>query len=169
MDAVDVVAGDDVACHLADVVAILWDAGIEYEQVVVGEAAHRLAYGDMVCCQLLGGLGLGPVGIDPGMQLHAALVTLCDHPLQGIPVGHGSLPLLSCQETAPRLQTALVEGIALGPYLEDDDVDAVFLQFIELVAQCLLHLLGAKPLELAVDTLNPSTTELTFGLGLGVG
>ena len=166
VDAVDIVACDDILGDLADIIAILGHTGIEDEHIVVGEATHWLPRGDMIGGQLLGGLRLGAIGIDPGVELHTAIVALGNHPLKGIPVRLWRLALLPGEETAPRLELALVEGIALRTHLEDDNIDTILLQLVELVGQRLLHLLGAHPLELSVDTLNPRPAELAFRLGI---
>ena len=94
------------------------------------------------------------------MQLHPTLVALFDHPFQGIPVGTWCLTLLSGQETAPRFELTLIEGIALRANLEDDHIHSVSLQLVELIGQRLLHLHCSKSLELPVNTLDPRATHL---------
>ena len=81
VDAVDIVAGDDVLGHLTDIFTVLWHAGIEDKHIVVGKARHRLSDSNMVRCQLLGSLRLGAIGIDPGVKLHPTLMALSNHPL----------------------------------------------------------------------------------------
>ena len=162
MDTVDIITGDDILGHLADIIAVLGQSGIQDKHIVIGETTHRLPHGDMIGSQLLGGLRLSTIGIDPRVQLHPALVTLGDHPLQRIPVRLRGLTLLTGQETAPGFEFALIEGIALRTHLEDDHIRTVLLQLVELIGQRLLHLLGAHPLKLSVDTLNPRTTHLSL-------
>ena len=164
VDAVDVVAADDVACHLADVVAVLGNAGVENLQAVVLEAALRMLHHHMIDGERRGALGLCPIGINPGVKLHAACVALVNHPLQRVPVGLRRLALLPREDAAPRLQRAGVEGVALGPHLEDDGIHAILLQLVELEGQRLLHGLRRQALELSVHTLNPCSPELSFGL-----
>ena len=67
MDTVDIVAGDDVLGHLTDIVAVLGHTGIEDKHIVVGKAGHRLSDSDMIRGQLLGGLRLGAIRVDPGV------------------------------------------------------------------------------------------------------
>ena len=165
VDAVDIITAHDVTRHLTDVITVLWESGIEDEEIVVAETAEGLAYCDMVGCELLGGLRLCTIWVDPCVEFHTTAMTLCNHPLQGVPVRRGCHTLLACQETAPWLELTLIEGVTFGAHLEDDDVTTVFLEFVELIREGLLHLLGAKALKLTVDTLNPGTAELTLGLG----
>ena len=68
------------------------------------------------------------------MQLHAAGVTLVNHPLQRVPVGLRRCALLPGEETAPRLQLAGVERVGLRPYLEEVGVDIAALQSVEVSA-----------------------------------
>ena len=162
MDTVDIIAGDDILGHLTDIVAVLWHTGIENKHIVVSKAGHRLSDSDMLRGQLLGGLRLGAIGIDPGVQFHPTLMALGNHPLKGIPVRLRGLTLLTGEETAPRLKLALIEGIALRAYLEDNHIHTVLLQLVELIGQRLLHLLGTHPLKLSVDTLNPRATHFSL-------
>ena len=117
----------------------------------------------------MGRLRLGPIGVDPRVQLHAPAMTLRHHPLQGVPVGIRCHALLAREVVAPRLEVTLIEGVTFGPYLEDDGVASVLLQLIQLVAQRALHLLRGHALELSVDTLNPCATELSLQLTLHTG
>ena len=64
-------------------------------------------------------------------------------------------------------QLALIERIALGTHLEEDDVDARPLQFVQLAGQRLLHSVAANAVPLVVDTLNPRATKFALGLQLG--
>ena len=79
------------------------------------------------------GLGLCTVWVEPSMQLHATLMTLVYHPLQGVPVGRGSLALLSGEKSAPRLKVALVQSVTLGTHLKEYSVDTILLQFVKLI------------------------------------
>ena len=162
MDTIHIVAAHDITGYLADIVAIFRNTGVQDKELVVGKAVHRLTHSDMHRRELTRALGLCPIGIDPCMQFHPALVTLINHPLQGIPVGFGCYALGACQETAPRLNLTLVKGITLRTDLKDNHVDAVLLQLIELIGQRLLHLHCTHALELSVDALYPGTTHLTF-------
>ena len=141
VDAIHVVTADDVLGYSTDIVAVLGNARIKDGEPVVRKATLGMLYGDVVGGQHRGALGLGTVGIDPGVELHTAGVTLLNHPLQGVPIGLGCPTLLTCQETAPGLDVALVEGVTLGTYLENDGVDTGLLQLVELIDERLLHLL----------------------------
>ena len=162
MDTIHIIAAHDITGYLADIVTILRNTRVQDKELVVGKAVHRLTHSDMHRRELTRALGLCPIGIDPCMKFHPALVTLINHPLQGIPVGFGCYALGACQETAPRLNLTLVKGITLRTDLEDNHIDAVLLQLIELIGQRLLHLHCTHTLKLSVDALYPGTTHLTF-------
>ena len=116
----------------------------------------------MVLCQLVGGLCLGTIGVNPSVQLHAAFMALLNHPLQRVPEGSGCKSLLCCQESAPRFDAALVECITFRANLKEDGIHAVFLQFVELIGQRALHLIAPHACPLSVNSLYPGTYELTF-------
>ena len=125
-----------------------------------------MGHGDVVDGQLARVLRLRPIGVDPSVELHAAAVTLVDHPLQRVPIGRGRRALATGQEAAPRLVAARVEGVALGAHLEDNGIDAVFLQLVELIGQRALHLLRAEAKKLAVDALDPGAAKLALRTAL---
>ena len=162
VNTVDIITGDDILCHFADIIAVLSHTRIQDKHIIVSKTTHGFPNGNMIRGQLLGGLRLSTIGIDPGMQFHATLVTLVDHPLQRIPVRLRSFTLLTCEETAPRFEFALIEGVALRTYLEDNHIHTVLLQLVELIGQRLLHLLGTHTLKLSVDALNPRTTHFSL-------
>ena len=166
MQTVNIIACHDVANYFTDVVTILFQGGIQQGQSVIAEATLRILNHHMVGGIGMGRLGLGTIGINPGMQLHATLMALFYHPCQRIPIGLWSLPLYTCQIIAPRLYRTLIQGITLWSHLEDNGIATIFLQLVQLVAQRLLHLLGGHALKLSVDTLYPCTTKLTFLLCL---
>ena len=103
MQSVDIVALQNVAHHIADIVAVLLQRRVEQRQPVVLEATLGMALYHVVGSIGVGHLRLGTIGIDPRVQFHAALVALGNHPSQGVPVGLGSLSLLTGQIVAPRL------------------------------------------------------------------
>ena len=166
VQSVNIVTFHDVHHDGTDVVAILLHGWIQQCQSVIVEAALRMTARHMSRTQGVGSLRLGAIGIDPGVQLHTTLVALFNHPLQRVPIRLWCLALLTCQEVAPWLQLTLIEGITLWAHLKDDSVATILLQFVQLVRECLLHLLGRHALELSVDTLYPCPTELTFFLCL---
>jgi hypothetical protein len=165
MDAIDIITTHDITRHLTDVITILGKTRIEDEEIIIAETTEGFTHCDMVGGELFGSLRLCSIGIDPGVELHATTMTLSDHPLERVPIWRRCYSLFAGQETTPWLELALIEGIALRTYLKDDDITTVFLEFVELVREGLLHLLGSQALELAIDTLYPRTTELTLGLG----
>ena len=162
MEAVDVISAHDVLHDVADILAVLRQTRIQQQLSVVVEGTLWVLHAHVVHGKCCGGLGLCTIGINPSMDFHSALVALIHHPLQRIPVGRRGLSLLTGEETAPRFKAALVEGVALRSYLEDDGVDTVALQLIELRRERLLHLLGSHAQELSVNTLYPSSSEFPF-------
>ena len=76
------------------------------------------------------------------MNLHSTLMTLLNHPLQRVPIRRRSLALDTGKELAPRFEVALIKGIAFGTHLEDDGIHAILLQFIKLLGEHRLDLLG---------------------------
>ena len=166
MQSVNIVACQDVTDHLADEVTVLLDGRIQQRQSVILEATLRIAVDDVVVSIAMRRLRLGTIGVDPCVQLHATLMTLINHPLQGVPIGLRCPTLLACQIIAPRLQLTLVERITLRAHLEDDGIAAILSQLVQLIAQRLLHLQSWHALKLSVDTLYPCSTELTLLLCL---
>ena len=164
MNAIDIITAGYVTGYLADPDPVLGTPRIEEQQAIIVQEERRVAQIGMIRSQGRGSLRLGTIGIYPGMQLHAAGMALFNHPLQWVPIGIGGQALLPCQISAPRLQLAGIEGIALGPDLKEDGIDAVFLQLVQLIRQSLLHTVSANTLELTVYTLNPSPAELPLGV-----
>ena len=166
VQSVNIITLQDVHDDSTDVVAVLLQGWVQQRQSVIGEATLRMTTDHMARTVGMGSLRLGTIGIDPRMQLHAALVTLFNHPLQGVPIGLWRPTLLTRQVVAPGLQLTLIEGITLWAHLEDDGVATILLQLVQLVGQRLLHGLCRHAHELSVDTLYPCATELTFLLRL---
>ena len=76
------------------------------------------------------------------MNLHSTLMTLLNHPLQRVPIRQRGLALDTGEELTPRFEVTLIKGIAFGTHLEDDGIHAILLQFIELLGEHRLDLLG---------------------------
>ena len=93
VESVNVVAPQYVAAYVADEVAVLLQRGVQYVLPVVAEHPSGVSYGHVALRQLVGGLRLCAVGVDPCMQLHSAFVALLRHPLKRVPVGAGCLAL----------------------------------------------------------------------------
>ena len=164
VQSIDVIACHDVADDIADIVAAGLQGRVQQRQTVVLERPFGMLHNDMVASIAVCRLRLGTIGVNPCVQLHAALVALVDHPSQRVPIGIGFGALFAGQVVAPWLDVALIEGVALGPHLEDDGVAAVFLQLVQLVRQRLFHRLGTHALKLSVHALNPGAAELAFVL-----
>ena len=167
VDAVDIVAVDDVHHHVLDELAVLGQTRVEVNFLValIFYKALRLFVVNMSGGKLLGGRGGDAVRVEPGVQLHAALVRLVDHKLQWVPVRRGRLAALG-EETAPGLEFAGVEGVGAGTYLEEDGVDSGGFELVELVGEIALQLGGALLCILAlVDGVQPGAAELALGVG----
>ena len=164
VNAVHIIAFQDVEHHLADEIAVFGASRIEEEQAVVIEETVGVARVFVTRGQRCCALRLGTERIDPGVQLHLARVALLNHPLQGVPVGVGRRSLLTCQIAAPGLYRALVKCIAFHANLKEDGIDAVFLQVVQLTGEHSLHPVASDVLELSVDGLNPGTAEFSLGI-----
>ena len=162
VQAVDIIARHNITDDVANIVAAGLLGRIQQRQTVVLKRPLGMFYNDVVAGIFVRQFRLGTIGINPCVQLHAALVALVDHPRQRIPIGIGFCALFASQIVAPRLDIALVERVALGANLEDDGVATVFLQFVQLIGQRLFHRLGTHALELSIHALNPRTAELSF-------
>ena len=104
------------------------------------------------------------VGIDPGMQFHAAAVSFVNHILQGVPQGLGGHAGLATDPLAPGFQRAGIGRVGLGTHLPDDGVHAGLLQQVELLAQVGLVLLGSVVGKLLLaDDMQPGTAEFPLG------
>ena len=108
MEAVDIVAPHNILSHLTYISTIIGKGGIENVKTVVTENASRFTNGNMIISQFVGELCLGPIRIDPCVNLHATLMALLDHPCQRIPIGLWCTTLHTGQKTTPRLELALV-------------------------------------------------------------
>ena len=74
--------------------------------------------------QFVGGLGLSPERVNPGMKFHATLVALFYHPLKRVPCHCRRRALFAGKESAPRLDIGTIEGIAFGTHLKNNGIDA---------------------------------------------
>ena len=86
MQPIHIITAHDVAHHMTDEVTALGNGRIQDILVVVFEHPLRMSDSDMTTVKFMGCLGLGSIGIDPGMQFHASFMTLRGHPLKRIPI-----------------------------------------------------------------------------------
>ena len=86
MNTIHIVTGHDILGHLTDIVTVLRNTRIQYLQSVVVKTSLRMLNSHMSGSQCRCTLCLRTIRIDPRMQLHATLMTLFNHPLQGIPI-----------------------------------------------------------------------------------
>ena len=145
VQSVHIVASDDVLYDHASVHAVGFQGGIEDIKVAILEIAVGMFHTIVVGGELTGAFGLGPVGIDPGVQFHATGMTLIHHPCQGIPAIGGGKALLTRQVAAPGLITRLVERVALSTYLEKNGIDTCSMQHVELGGKHLAQLCRRLP------------------------
>ena len=103
VDPVHIVAGDDVAHHLAGVGAHLWEAGIEEQLLAVADKPLGMLAGGVPRGDGGADVGDSAVGIDPGVELDEALVADLDHKGKRVPEWLRCPTLLSGEEAAPRL------------------------------------------------------------------
>ncbi len=158
--AVDIVAGHDIAHHRGDMVAVGRLAGVEVQSPVVPHRALGMAAGYVPGRHALAAGGRDAVGVEPGVQLHAAGVGLVDDKLQRVPCRRRRLAS-GTEIAAPWLEPRGIEGVGLRAHLEDDGVDAGGLQRVELRAQvCLVGGGGAAGIVVAVYGLEPRSAEL---------
>ena len=162
VNAIYIIAADDVIDDLADIVPVLLQCRIEDILSVVRKHALGMCDGNMIRGQGCRCLCLGSIRIDPRVQFHASLMALFDHPLQWIPIGIWRFALHAREEAAPWFVFAGIECVTFSTHLKDDSVHAVGMEGIELLGQRTAHLVRCETVELSVDTLNPCTAELTF-------
>ena len=163
MQAVHIVASHNVGSYFANVRAVHIEPRVEQVKPVILKEAFGVLYIRVRHSQLLGCFGLGSEGVNPCVQFHTALVTLCHHPGQGVPIRVGGRALAPSQKTAPRLVGRGIHGISLTTHLKHDGIHATLLQHVELVCQIGLHLVAAHAHKLAIYHLYPCPTKLTFG------
>ncbi len=123
MDAVDVVAPEDVKDDLQGALRGLRLARIEPEHLAVAlhEIGARLA--DVIGRFLEPRVEAGAVRVEPGVQLEPAPVGLVDPEAERVVVGFGPISLRAGEVRRPGLEARLVEGVGGGADLEDDRVE----------------------------------------------
>ncbi len=102
MNGVHVIPLYHIADHVGNIIAHFGDAGIEIFFIPVGEEPLGFGAGDMIGRNAAGaGIGHGAVGIEPGVEFHAAFMRFRDHEFQGIVIRNGRLPLPAGKVFAP--------------------------------------------------------------------
>ena len=163
MNAVDIVAGNDVVDHGTDELTVLGLSGVEIEFAVVAYETLRMAVVDMVLRQRLLAVGSHTVRIEPCMKFHATLVALLDHELQWIPERPRGIAAVG-QIAAPWFKFTCIECIALRTHLKDYRIDTYFPEAVELADEIGLVLLGVLVFVLSLeDCVKPSSAEFMFG------
>ena len=101
MDAVDIVAVDDVHHHVLDELAVFGQTRVEINLVVgIFDKTPGLFMVDVSRGEFFVGGSGNAVGIEPGVEFHAAFMSLIDHELQRVPVRLGGFAALG-EEAAP--------------------------------------------------------------------
>ena len=124
VDAVDVVAAEDVEDDAEGVFGGVVFAGVEPELFAVGADEAWLGAADMVGGDFrFGGIVAGAEGVEPGVEFQAAGVGLGDGKSKRIERGFGRFAHLPGEVFGPGFVGRGVEGIAGRPDLEDDGVE----------------------------------------------
>ena len=166
MESINIISAYNIHSHLANIVSCSLQPRVQQRQLAILKTEIRTPLHDILRRNLLIGsyAMLGTIRINPGMKLHATIMTLLYHPLQRIPIRRRSLTLYARKKLAPRLQIALIQSITLGTNLKDNRIYAILLQFIQLSCKHRLNLLCTLAQILSVNTLYPSSTKLSFVL-----
>ena len=164
VDAIHVVALQNILHHHAGEHAICLQSGIHNQEVAILKHLVWVTLGDMIGSQFGRSLRLGTIRINPRMAFHIAFVALIDHPSQWVPSILWCHALHPREITAPRLEPGSIECITLSTHLKQNGIDACTLKHIQLAAEHIANLLHALAKVLSIHTLNPRTTKLSLGI-----
>ena len=168
VDGIDIVARHNIVDYPAYKLAALGQSRVEIELFTILNEPLGMLVIDMRRRQRLGSDRPHPVGIEPGVQLHVAGMTLVDKILQRVPHGVGSHPLLPREIFAPRLQLRGIKGVGRRAHLENHRIDADVLETVQHSIEIALH---GIPVHIAVTALphrmNPRSAELPFRVLVG--
>lgn len=173
MDAINIIAVDDIDDDAGDVIAYHAKTGIEYAQGALAEEPVGMQLGHVVGGKAgqAADVGNGAVGIDPGVEFDAALVAFIDHELHGVPVGCGCFALGAGEVGGPGIDVAAVQCVALTAYLDEEGVESGGLVVVDDGAEGGLLLggcLGAVgPIDVGVGS-DPGAAHFAFGRLLGL-
>ena len=105
MESINIISAYNVHCHLANIVGCSLQPRVQQRQLAILKTEIRTPLYDILRRNLLIGsyAMLGTIRINPGMKLHATIMTLLYHPLQRIPIRRRSLSLHPRKKLAPRL------------------------------------------------------------------
>ena len=138
---------------------------IEISLVAVIQKPARLLPGNVIRRNgRTGDVEYRPVWIQPGVELHAALVRFFHHELQWIIIWLRGLALNARQPLAPGLIRRRIKGIRRRPDLHDDGIHSIGAMQIEYLDEFRLLLSSRQPLAgrpvNIVDRSDPGTPEL---------
>ena len=174
MNAVYVVAAHDVHHHIVGLVLGSLQRRVEPPHTVGQfQRQFRLLTDDGRVGDLPADCMVGPVGIEPGVQLEAARVGRLDPELERVVERFRRFALFAGEVVRPRFQRAGVEGVCLRPHLEDDGVEVVIGQQVEQGdGFCFLLFYRqprlARPVDIGYGGY-PGGAELALGGGQGRG
>ena len=105
MESINIISAYNVHSHLANIVGCSLQPRIQQRQLAILKTEIWTPLHDILRRNLLIGsyAMLGTIRINPGMKLHATIMTLLYHPLQRIPIRRRSLSLHPRKKLAPRL------------------------------------------------------------------
>ena len=168
MDAVDVVARQDVAGHVEQVGAGFGAAGVEILLAAVGDYPLRMPARHVKRRALHVDALRHSERIDPGVELDAAPVRLVDPIVQRVEARTACIDALTpSQIDRPRLDARHVDGVAGRAHLKEDGVEPHALHIVEYGADLALELRGRqsglrRPVDV-IDGRHPDAAHLALG------
>ena len=142
MDGIHVVALHDVNHHRANPRTALGQSGIEVEPFVKDDEILGMLPVKVIARKVEVLRHIHAVRIDPGVELHAALVAKADQVFHRVPFRLWCLALLARQKTAPGLIAAAIERITFWTHLEDDGIEARLVKGLDELRKVLAACLG---------------------------
>ena len=124
VDGIHVVTLHDVDHHRANPRTAFGQSRIEVEPFVKDDEILGMQPVEVIARQVEVLRHIHAVRIDPGVELHATIVTKADQVFHRVPFRLWCLALLTRQETAPGLIAAAIERITFRSRLEDDGIEA---------------------------------------------
>ncbi len=170
MNGIHIVSRYDIFHYTTNKFTVFGQTGVEKQLSAILNESFRILPIDMVGSQLVVDICFHPVGVKPGVELHASFVAFVDDKCQRIKVRIvGCLTLPSCQESAPRLQIRFVKSICFGANLENHGVDSCLIQFAYHFCNVVFH---GSTVHFLIPCLSyglyPSTAKFVFGSRIGL-
>ena len=171
-DTVDIIFRDDFLAHVHNALHRLVARRVKNHIVAGAQQQSRLAQGHVHgvagSVPLVDAVAAVAVGVDPGVALHASLVTCLDGIGERVPGGH--LAASAGEVARPGLVARLIHRVAHRAHLEVDGVEIVVLERVEHAVELRLLLrLGISAIGLCLGPVeaphrcHPCRAELPFG------